>query len=77
MGKMHYRRFFSFNVIGGVAWISLFLFMGYFVGGFQFVQDNIKTICIIIIILSICPAIYEYIKEKIKSKKEKSKEISE
>ncbi len=77
MGKMHYKRFFSFNVIGGVVWISLFLFMGYFVGGFQFVQDNIKTICIVIIFVSICPAIYEYVKEKLKSRKEKSKKISE
>ena len=76
MGKMKYKRFFSFNIIGGIAWVSSFLLLGYFVGGFKFVQDNIKYICILIVFLSICPAIYQFFKEKLKMRKENKKNIA-
>jgi membrane-associated protein len=68
MGKMKYGRFFSFNVIGGVSWIAIFLLLGYFVGGFAFVQNNLKLIVILIIIVSILPGVFEYLRNKKQSK---------
>jgi membrane-associated protein len=65
MGKMRYWRFCSFNVIGGVAWVTLFLFLGYFVGGLKFIQENIKFVCVGIIIISLLPMVYELIKNRI------------
>src|SRR5262245_61714132 len=32
IGKMRYRRFSSFNVVGGVAWVLIFLLGGYYLG---------------------------------------------
>lgn len=69
MGKMTYKHFFSFNVIGGIAWISIFSFLGYFVGGFEIVQNNIKFIVVLIIIVSILPGIYEVLKARMSNKK--------
>jgi len=70
MGRMTYRHFFSFNVIGGVAWICIFSLLGYFVGSFEFVQNNLKLIVVFIIIVSILPGVYEVLKNKMKKNKE-------
>jgi len=69
MGKMTYKHFFSFNVIGGIAWICIFSFLGYFVGGFEIVQNNLKVIVVLIIIISILPGVYEVVKAKLSNKK--------
>jgi membrane-associated protein len=76
MGKMKYVRFFSFNVIGGVVWVTLFLLLGYFVGGLKFIQENIKFVCIGIIIISLLPMVYELIKSRMNTAK-KQKQQSE
>lgn len=70
MGKMTYKHFFSFNVIGGVAWICIFAFLGYFVGSFDMVQNNIKFILVLIIIISVLPGVYEVVKAKLSKKKD-------
>lgn len=71
MGKMTYKHFFSFNVIGGIAWVSIFCLLGYFVGGVAFVQNNLKLVVVAIIIISILPGVYEVVKAKIQAKKNK------
>jgi membrane-associated protein len=50
--------------VGGIAWVSLFLFLGYFFGGLRFVQDNFSIVVIAIILISVLPAVYEFIKER-------------
>lgn len=69
MGKMTYKHFFSFNVIGGIAWISLFCLLGYFVGSFAIVQNNLKVIVVLIVIVSVLPGVFEIIRNKMKSNK--------
>jgi membrane-associated protein len=64
MGRMGYRRFASFNVIGGVVWVSLITYAGYFFGRLEFVQENLKVLLILIIFISLLPAIIEVIREK-------------
>lgn len=64
VGKMHYSRFLSFNVIGGITWVALFTFGGYFFGGLQFVQDNFSFVVIAIIILSVMPGVIEFLRER-------------
>ena len=64
MGKMKYPRFLSFSIVGGVSWITIFLLLGYFVGGFSFVQNNLKLIVILIIFVSLMPGIFEYFRNK-------------
>jgi membrane-associated protein len=57
IGEMSYRRFASFNVIGGVLWVLTFLFAGYFFGNIPIVRQNFGIVIIAIIIISVLPAV--------------------
>jgi membrane-associated protein len=57
VGEMSYRRFASFNVIGGVLWVLSFLLAGYFFGNIPVVRQNFGLVIIAIIIISVLPAI--------------------
>jgi len=70
MGQMCYKKFGSFNVIGGIAWIALFSILGYALGGVPGIQENIKVVIVVIIIVSIMPAIIEVIRAKMKKEVE-------
>jgi membrane-associated protein len=67
IGEMGYFKFFSYNVIGGFLWVSIFLFGGHYFGQIQFVKDNLTLVILGIIIISIIPAIVEYIRERKKN----------
>lgn len=64
VGKMDYRKFISFNIIGGICWTSLFLLSGYFFGSIPFVQDNFHYVVLIIIFVSIIPIGMEWYKNR-------------
>ncbi|MDR2764935.1 MAG: DedA family protein [Tannerella sp.] len=68
MGKMSYSHFFSFNVIGGIAWVALFMYSGYFFGNVDFVKHNLSLLIIVIIFVSILPGIIEVWRQKMKSR---------
>ena len=69
VGAMSYGKFISYNVIGGIAWVAIFTFMGYFFGNLPFVRDNFSFVVIAIIIISVMPAVYEIIRDRMDSKK--------
>lgn len=64
IGKMSYVKFLSFNVIGGIAWVALFLGAGYFFGNVPIVKKNFTLVIMAIIVVSILPPVFMYIKEK-------------
>ena len=64
LGKMDYKRFLGFNVVGGVVWVALFVFGGYYFGQLPFVQNNLSFIILIIIFLSLIPVVWEYWKNR-------------
>jgi len=68
VGVMHYGKFITFNIIGGVLWVSLFLFSGYFFGTIPFVQNNFHYVVIIIILISVVPILIEVLKHKLFNK---------
>jgi membrane-associated protein len=68
VGTMEYRRFLLYNVVGGVSWVTLFLFLGYFFGNLPFVQENFHLIIPAIILLSILPILKEMIQSRMQSK---------
>ena len=60
LGKMPYRQFVTFNVVGGVIWATLFLCAGYFFGQFEFVQKNFELVALAIIFVSVLPIMIEF-----------------
>ena len=64
VGKMSYGRFLSYNVFGGILWVGIFVFGGYFFGNIQFVKDNFSWVIIGIIAASIIPIIIEFYRHK-------------
>jgi membrane-associated protein len=64
IGEMSYGRFISYNVIGGIAWVALFCYGGYFFGNLQIVQDNFSLVVLAIIFISVMPAVIEVLKER-------------
>jgi membrane-associated protein len=64
VGKMDYRRFFLFNLIGGILWVGIFVFGGYFLGKIPFVEQNLTLIIIAIIILSVLPIVIRFLMKK-------------
>ncbi|MEK9143737.1 MAG: DedA family protein [Patescibacteria group bacterium] len=64
IGTMDYKKFLTYNVAGGVVWVALFTFAGYFFGNITFVQQNFHYAIIAIIVLSVIPMVYEYIQHK-------------
>jgi membrane-associated protein len=70
VGSMSYGKFFSYNVIGGIAWVALFTFMGYFFGNLPIVQNNFSLVVIAIILISIIPAVTEFLKERRRTTKQ-------
>jgi membrane-associated protein len=61
---MNYAKFITYNIIGGVVWITGFLFAGYFFGNIPAVKDNFGLVIIVIILLSVLPGVYEYFKSR-------------
>ena len=66
-GKMTYAKFFSYNIIGGIAWITLFVFGGYLFGNVPVIKRNFTIVILAIIILSVLPVVYEVIRQKMQN----------
>jgi membrane-associated protein len=60
---MTYRRFLSYNVVGGVAWISSLVYAGYLFGNIPWVKSNLTLIVIAIVVVSLIPAASTYYRE--------------
>ena len=64
IGTMKYLRFISYNVVGGISWICLFMLAGYYFGGIPAVKRNFTLVIIAIIIISVMPGVIEYVRQK-------------
>lgn len=68
VGNMSYKRFLSFNVIGGISWVTLFLSIGYFFGNLPFIKSHFSMVVIAIIFISVLPVSYTAMVSKMKKK---------
>jgi membrane-associated protein len=64
IGHMSYGYFISYNFIGGIVWVALFTFAGYFFGNIPFVRDNFEFVIIAIILISVVPIGIEWWKAR-------------
>lgn len=69
VGKMNYRKYFSFDVLGGVLWIGGLTTAGYLLGEVKFIRENIDLVCLGIIGISVLPIVVTMIKNKLGAKK--------
>jgi membrane-associated protein len=67
IGTMTYSRFIVYNVAGGVAWVILFVFGGYFFGNIPFVKKNFSLVIFAIIFISVLPGIIEFLRSRKRS----------
>lgn len=64
VGRMHYADFIKYNASGGVVWVFGFTLLGFFFGNIPVVKNNFSIVVLAIILLSIAPMIYEFIKAR-------------
>ncbi|MGH7214424.1 MAG: DedA family protein [Tepidisphaeraceae bacterium] len=69
IGEMNYFRFALYNVTGGVVWVVSFLLLGYWFGNMPFVKKNFTMVILAIIVISVIPALVEFIKARRASKR--------
>lgn len=71
IGKMGYIHFAVYNVLGAILWVFVFALSGYFFAGTKAVQEHFHYVIAAIIIISVLPAVYEFIKAKREQAQEK------
>ncbi len=66
IGRMNYSKYTLYNLIGCIAWVTTFLVGGYYFGNLPFVKQNFSLVIIVIIVISMMPAIIEFLRHKFK-----------
>jgi membrane-associated protein len=69
IGEMSYARFLAYNVTGGILWVSVCLFSGYFFGNLPLVKQNFSFVVIAIVFISLLPAVIEYLRHRAQAKR--------
>jgi membrane-associated protein len=64
VGGMSYARFSIYNIAGGTAWVMVGVLSGFFFGNLPFVRKNFSLVILAIVIISLIPAVLEYLKHK-------------
>jgi len=67
VAQMQYKKFLTFDILGGVIWIFSLTFAGYFLGEIAWIRKNIELVALGIIFISILPVILEMVKHKMRT----------
>jgi len=68
IGTMSYLRFASYNVLGGISWVVIFISAGYYFGNLHYVKQNFSLVIFAIIVFSIMPAVIEFLRHHLSRK---------
>jgi membrane-associated protein len=69
IGEMTYRTFAVYNIIGAVSWVTSMTLLGYFLGSlFPSIPKRIELVIIVVVFLSILPAIIAFLRMKLGKK---------
>lgn len=69
VGTMRYRTFILFNATGGILWVTIALFSGYFFGNIPFIKNNFSIVTLAIVAVSLIPVVVSLVKGKMAAKK--------
>jgi membrane-associated protein len=64
IGRMDPKRYFTYTVIGGVLWAAGITILGSLLGNISFVKNNVDSIFIVIVLVSVVPIALEYLKSR-------------
>lgn len=67
IGRMTYRRFTLYNIVGGIAWILIFVLGGYFFGNIPLIKRNFEIVILAIIFISVLPGVVEFLRHRFQS----------
>lgn len=66
IGAMNYKRFILFNIIGGIAWVTIGIAAGYLFGNIPFIKQNFSLVILAIVFISCIPMAVAYLSSKTK-----------
>jgi membrane-associated protein len=69
VGQMSYRKFFFYNVFGGVIWVFTFILAGHFFGDLPIVKRNFHIVIFGVIGVSLIPIVWPWISHKLNQKR--------
>jgi membrane-associated protein len=69
VGRMQARRYFTYSLIGGVAWAAGVTVLGFWLGQFTFVRENIELMLILIVAISLLPIVVEVLRARRKPRR--------
>jgi membrane-associated protein len=69
VARMTYLRFTAYNVAGAFAWVVSLLYAGYWFGNVPFIKQNLTTFILGIIVLSLVPLVFEYLRQRLRRAK--------
>jgi membrane-associated protein len=67
IGSMNYLRFITYNIVGGILWVTICLAAGYLFGNIPIVKKNFSIVVLAIVFISILPAIIEFLRNRYKT----------
>jgi membrane-associated protein len=75
IGQMSYPAFISYNIFGGIVWVALFTFAGYFFGNIAFIRQHFSLVVLAIVVISVLPMVVEAVKAQRQGKQPKASVI--
>ena len=64
VGSMNYSRFILYNIVGGLAWVGIFIVGGFLFGNIPMVKRNFTLVIMVIIVLSVLPGVVEFLRHR-------------
>ncbi|HSP87885.1 MAG TPA: DedA family protein, partial [Ignavibacteriaceae bacterium] len=64
VGAMTYSKFILYNVVGGIVWVAIFVFGGYYFGNIPAVRNNFSIVIVAIILISVLPGVIEFLRHR-------------
>jgi len=66
IARMTYLNFTAYNLAGALAWVLSLLYAGYWFGNVPFVKQNLTWVILGIVVLSVTPLAFEYVRQRLK-----------
>lgn len=67
VGQMDYKKFAIYNIAGGLLWVTVGLWAGWWFGRLPWVEKNFSLVILAIVVISLIPAAWEFIKHRQKT----------